>query len=129
MSVTSYDKFLRLQPLTGTLLIAAFVLLGYCPLRHTLGALIDSSHIKTVPVPDHGKITAAEDCGGITQVKVLAYTERPSHGPFPLMAAIILDAFSPTGSILGYINYNQLRITSHRQASIPIYLLNRVFRI
>lgn len=129
MSVTSSHKFLRLQPLIGALLMAALVLLGYCPLRHTLGTLIDSSHIRTRPVPDHGKITAAEDCAGITQVKVLAYTERPSHGPFPLMAAIIPDAFPPTGSILAYINDNQLKITSHRPASIPIYLLNRVFRI
>jgi hypothetical protein len=129
MSITLSNKFLRLQPLFSTLLMAAFVLLGYCPLRYTIGTLIDSQPTSTIPVPEHGKITAAEDCAVITQVKVLAYTDRPAHGPFPLMAAILLEPFSPTGSNLLYITDNQVAITCHRLVSIPIYLLNRALRI
>lgn len=129
MSVTSSNKFLRWQPLIGALLTAAFVLLGYCPLRHTLGTLIDSSHIRALAVPEHSKITAAEDCEGGTQLKVLAYTERPAHTLFPLITAIIPDAFSPTGSVLASGNDRQLTVCTRRRASVPIYLINRAFRI
>ena len=126
----SENKFFNFRYSLTLVTLAAFMLLGFCPLRNSLIRLAGGSPEKAAQlIPDYRKINSASQCELVFRLKELPPTGQVDHSPSVDHApALTACSFFNSGA------YPALYSTSDQASeswppSIPIYLRNRVLRI
>lgn len=124
-------KLLNFKSFISILVLIAFLVLGFCPLRNTLCKLINSSsparHQQRVP--EYGKISAADKCGSVAVVKALPLKERVFDGAPLLFFVVLVGTFLVAGLRFDDAFTGNLAISHHRYLAVPIYLRNQILRI
>lgn len=113
-------------------LIAAILVLSYCPLRRAIQDLFKGSHQTAQTDTKHGKPLALKVCPGIIDPDPKLALPGPEFKPAPgagiTIALTVFSSFWPSPVLEG-------GIASYGQAStnifntVPIYLWNSVFLI
>lgn len=103
-------------------LIAAFLVLGFCPLRNVLCKLAQPEPVrKAQPAPDYAKITSGKECEiGLSR------TAASAHPSWALTAAFTL---SFAAQLSGWRRLVLSASGASHTQSLPIYLLNCVLLI
>lgn len=117
------------SPLT-IVTLAAFMLLGFCPLRNSLLRLAGGSPEKAARlIPDYRKISSASQCELVFRLKELPPTGQVDHSPSidPAPALPASSTFNPAAPPAPGVIRDQ--ISRRGPPAIPIYLFNRVLRI
>jgi len=110
-------------------LIAAFLLLGSCPVRNVIFRLVQLEHAKKAqPAPEHGRFTAGQECSTAVVVKSIPATGRLIRQLLPAAALTETTAFSLDNALSRVIDAVQPGIAIW-SSSIPLYLRNRALLI
>jgi len=120
-----------MRPLSAFLLVTAFLVLSYCPIRRTIQHLIKGP--QETEQSDAGRQVASTVCRGIIDGSGTKITmpEPKSEVSIPMFTAIVLSLFY---AVWIFFCFNR-SITFHRKLlgaylnSVPIYLRNRLLLI
>lgn len=112
---------------TGFLLLAAFLLLGFCPLRNTLVAMAHPTGAAP-KVPVYSKIIGQDDCVSAVIQKALPTSGKTLVPPL-LMAWLPANRFSFDPLKLSIHQSSRLAILAQVHFNFPIYLRNRCLLI
>jgi hypothetical protein len=120
----------RLETSVSILTLAAFLLLGFCPLRNALIKEFGGSPEKAgKPLPEYRKITSANYCQVVCLLKTIPSTGRVDHLP-SIWPAGGLPGSSFIGRIApACITSQCVGPLSPWQPSLPLYIRNRVLRL
>ena len=102
------------------LLTAAFLVLGFCPLRNVLARLAHPEPARTAqPAPDYAKTTSGKECVTFTRVNKIAAQPALAHG--------VAYHFAVSG---GAVALNMPLATARPYLfTVPLYLRNRALLI
>lgn len=115
------------RALTSLLLLGAFLLLGFCPLRNTLAAIAHPAGAAP-KVPVYGKIIVQDDCLTAVLQKTLPTSEKMLVPPLPVAwLAVKSLAFDSRPALTGEIATP--RSLTQAAFTFPLYLRNRCLLI
>jgi len=121
------NKQLRLRSSLSILSLAAFLLLGFCPLRNALIRELGGSPASSLP--EYRKITTASPCEVVCRLKAIQPTERIDHLPsISLTGGLPVSLFTAGISKECIASMGQVQ-AGRRPASIPLYIRYRVLRL
>ena len=120
-------KTSALKSVIAMSMVIAMLVLGFCPLRNTLGTLLFRP-ASAVPKTNGSHLLIADD---VCKVQIInKATTGQQHTLLPPLALVVLACFCGYGLCLfNRIMLNGRNLSQQNAVAVPIYLRNRVWRI
>jgi hypothetical protein len=118
----------KLQPLTGFVLILAFLLLSYCPLRRAIQDLIKGKLQPTEQAKTKGSRPVSQICLGFVnsanEKLILSQPESEIRTPLVVISLVIFY-FIWSSLAVGRVTLVQIYFSRTVSSPVPLYLKNR----